>query len=45
VKPSGHALQLKFQGKASDKPLRGLAVGEVDGRTAFYDVNLPWPSE
>lgn len=44
VKPKGGELQLKFAGRSEDKPLRGLAIGEVDGELAFYDINMPWPS-
>lgn len=43
VKPAGESLVLRFAGGAPH-PLRGLAIAEVDGRTAFYDVDAPWPS-
>jgi DsbC/DsbD-like thiol-disulfide interchange protein len=45
MKPAGDELRLKFAGASSAGPLRGLAVAEVEGKTAFYDVNLPWPTE
>lgn len=45
VKPAGHTLSLKFESAASPKPLRGLAVAQVAGKTAFFDVNVPWPVE
>ncbi len=45
VKPSPSSLDLRFESAGADKPLRGLAVGEVQGKTAFFDVNVPWPSE
>jgi len=44
MKPVGDALRLEFASASSSRPLRGLAVAEVEGKTAFYDVNLPWPS-
>ena len=43
IKPKGDALSLKFEGSSPSKPLRGLAVGEVEGKVAFFDVNVPWP--
>jgi hypothetical protein len=45
MKPAGDELRLKFASASSAGPLRGLAVAEVEGKTAFYDVNLPWPTE
>lgn len=45
VKPAGDELKLRFASAASQKPMRGLAVAEVQGKTAFYDVNVPWPTE
>ena len=45
VKPAGDVLSLKFDGSQPSKALRGLAVGELNGKTSFFDVNLPWPSE
>jgi thiol:disulfide interchange protein DsbD len=45
MKPAGDVLSLKFDGSQASKPLRGLAVGELNGKTSFFDVNLPWPSE
>ena len=44
MKPAGEDLRLEFAA-ASDKPLRGLAVAEVEGKRSFFDVNVPWPSE
>jgi DsbC/DsbD-like thiol-disulfide interchange protein len=43
VKPAGDALSLRFQGTSASKTLRGLAVGELGGKVAFFDVNVPWP--
>jgi thiol:disulfide interchange protein DsbD len=45
VKPAGDELKLRFASVASEKPLRGLAVAMVAGKTAFYDVNVPWPTQ
>jgi DsbC/DsbD-like thiol-disulfide interchange protein len=45
MKREGDALELKFAGASSDKPMRGLAVAEVAGKTSFFDVNVPFPSE
>jgi DsbC/DsbD-like thiol-disulfide interchange protein len=45
VKPAGDELRLRFASGASSRPLRGLAVAEVDGKAAFYDVTTPWPTE
>jgi hypothetical protein len=44
VKRNGGELELRFAGRSEDQPLRGLAVGEVEGKLAFFDVNMPWPS-
>ena len=44
MKPAGEDLRLEFAA-ASDKPLRGLAVAEVEGKRSFYDLNVPWPSD
>jgi DsbC/DsbD-like thiol-disulfide interchange protein len=44
IKPEGDELELKFS-SSSDKPMRGLAVAEVAGKTSFFDVNVPFPSE
>lgn len=43
IKPAGDELRLKFARASRTGPLRGLAVAEVEGKTAFYDVNVPWP--
>lgn len=45
MKPAGDELRLKFAGAPPAGSLRGLAVAEVGGKTSFYAVNLPWPSE
>jgi hypothetical protein len=47
VQPTGERLSLKFDASQQQpsKPLRGLAVGQLDGKTAFFDVNLAWPIE
>ena len=45
IKRTGDKLRLEFASASSAGPLLGLAVAEVEGKTAFYDVNLPWPSE
>ncbi|HWO11899.1 MAG TPA: protein-disulfide reductase DsbD domain-containing protein [Polyangiaceae bacterium] len=42
MKPAGEQLELTFAG-ADSRPLRGLAVAEVEGKRSFYDVNVPWP--
>jgi hypothetical protein len=36
---------LKFASSSTSKPLRGLAVAEVEGKAAFFDVNVPFPAE
>jgi DsbC/DsbD-like thiol-disulfide interchange protein len=45
MKIAGDELRLKFARASTSKPMRGLAVAEVDGKTSFYDVNVPWPTE
>jgi DsbC/DsbD-like thiol-disulfide interchange protein len=45
VKPAGDVLKLRFASAAAQRPMRGVAVAEVQGKTAFYDVNVPWPTE
>jgi DsbC/DsbD-like thiol-disulfide interchange protein len=45
IQPAGEALRLKFDGTSASTGLRGLAVGEWEGKVAFFDVNVPWPSE
>ena len=45
VKPAGDVLNLKFEGTSASKPLRGLAVGEVEGKLAHFDVSVPWPEQ
>ncbi len=45
VKSAGDVLSLKFEHASASKPLRGLAVGEVGGKTTFFDINVPWPAE
>jgi hypothetical protein len=42
VDSSEEGLNLRFEGSAA-RPLRGLAVADIDGKHAYYDVNLPWP--
>jgi len=42
VDSKGAALRLQFA-KSSSGPLHGLAVAEIEGKPAFFDVNLPWP--
>lgn len=44
VKPRGNVLKVSFAGR-SEAPLRGLAVGQIDGEVTFFDVNLPWPAD
>lgn len=44
VKPARDALKVRFAGAASE-PLRGLAVGEAEGKPVFVDVSVPWPGE
>ena len=41
VDSSEEGLNLRFEGTAA-RPLRGLAVADIDGKHAYYDVNLPW---
>jgi cytochrome c biogenesis DsbD-like protein len=43
VDSSETGLNLRFQGTA-EGPLRGLALAEVGGKQAYYDVTLPWPA-
>lgn len=45
VKPAGDVLNLKFEGTSASMPLRGLAVGEVEGKPAHFDVSVPWPEQ
>lgn len=45
VKPAGAVLNLSFAGTSASKPLRGLAVGEVEGKRAHFDVSVPWPEQ
>ena len=45
VDHKGDALRLKFANSPAAGPLRGVAVGEVEGKQAFFDVNLPWPEK
>lgn len=42
VDSSDKGLNLRFEG-SGDAPMRGIAVAEVAGKHAYYDVNLPWP--
>lgn len=42
MKPAGEQLELTFA-NGSSRPLRGLAVAEVEGKRSFFDVNVPWP--
>lgn len=42
MKPAGEQLELTFA-SATSRPLRGLAVAEVEGKRSFFDVNVPWP--
>jgi DsbC/DsbD-like thiol-disulfide interchange protein len=44
VERSGDALHVKFAKAASSGQLRGLALGEVEGKLASFDVDVPWPS-
>jgi DsbC/DsbD-like thiol-disulfide interchange protein len=43
VDHKGEALQVKFAKPATGQ-LRGLALGEVDGKLASFDVDVPWPN-
>jgi thiol:disulfide interchange protein DsbD len=45
MKPAGDELHLKFARASTSKPLRGLAVAEVEGKATFYDINVPFPTE
>jgi hypothetical protein len=40
----GDELCLKFASASTSQPVRGLAVAEVNGKTAFYDVDVPFPT-
>jgi DsbC/DsbD-like thiol-disulfide interchange protein len=44
VDRKGEALYVKFAQAAASGQLRGLAVGEVEGKLASFDVEVPWPS-
>jgi DsbC/DsbD-like thiol-disulfide interchange protein len=44
MKPAGEQLELTFANGGSSRPLRGLAVAEVEGKRSFFDVNVPWPA-
>jgi thiol:disulfide interchange protein DsbD len=43
VQPRGDVLEMRFERLRSEGNLRGLAFGEVDGRLASFDVNVPLP--
>jgi len=45
MRPAGDELRLKFASASASRPLRGLAVAEVEGKTAFFDVNVPFPAQ
>jgi DsbC/DsbD-like thiol-disulfide interchange protein len=45
MKSAGDELHLKFASSRASKPLRGLAVADVEGKPTFYDVNVPFPTE
>jgi hypothetical protein len=34
---------VKFAKAAASGQLRGLALGEVEGKLASFDVDVPWP--
>jgi hypothetical protein len=44
VKPKGSELELSFASRSENQPVRGFAIGEVDGVRTFFDINMPWPS-
>lgn len=45
IKAEGEQLRLEFAGASTTHPLRGVAVAEIEGKTSFFDVNVPWPTE
>jgi DsbC/DsbD-like thiol-disulfide interchange protein len=45
VDPKGDALRVKFAKQPSSGQLRGLALGEVEGKLACFDVDVPWPAQ
>jgi thiol:disulfide interchange protein DsbD len=42
VDSSENGLSLRFEGN-NEGPMRGLALAEIGGKQAYYEVNLPWP--
>jgi DsbC/DsbD-like thiol-disulfide interchange protein len=45
IKPKGEQLRLEFASASATHPMRGVAVAEIEGKTASYDVNVPWPTD
>jgi DsbC/DsbD-like thiol-disulfide interchange protein len=45
VEHKGEALHVKFAKAALSGQVRGLAVGEIEGKLASFDVDVPWPSK
>jgi DsbC/DsbD-like thiol-disulfide interchange protein len=43
VDHDGQGLHVKFAKAAASGQLRGLALGEVEGKLASFDVDVPWP--
>lgn len=44
VDHEGQSLHVKFAKAASSGQLRGLALGELEGKVASFDVDVPWPA-
>ena len=44
MSPAGDELELRFASPSASSPLRGVAVAEVEGKPAFFDVSAPWPA-
>ncbi len=45
VDHEGRNLHVKFAKAATSGQLRGLAVGEIEGKLASFDVDVPWPAQ
>jgi len=44
VDRKGEALHVKFARAPASGQLRGLALGEVEGKLASFDIDVPWPN-
>lgn len=45
VDHEGQSLHVKFAKAATSGQLRGLALGEIEGKLASFDVDVPWPGQ